>query len=154
MRIKILCVGKMKSGPEREMVDEYVRRAGPLGRKFGVRDIEEVEVASGNGQEAEGKRVVEKLPSDARIILLDECGKSYRSEDFAKLINRSADNAVGELVFVVGGADGHGAGVIDRADQKLALGPQTWPHRLARVMLAEQIYRGLSILAGTPYHKD
>lgn len=154
MRIVILSVGKMKSGPERDLVDDYLRRAGQIGKRVGVRAVEEIEVASGNGRDAEAKRALDKLPKSAQIVLLDERGKSLRSEDFSKFLKTHAEDAVPELVFVIGGADGHGKAIASRADFKLSLGAATWPHRLLRAMLAEQIYRAFSIQQGLPYHKD
>lgn len=153
MRLTFLVVGKMKSGPERELVDEYIKRARPVARGLGFRAIEEVEVASGGGLEAEADRLLEKIPAGARVLRLDEFGPAMGSADFAGKLASWRDQGTPDLVFLIGGAEGYGDAVRKAAQDTLAFGPQTWPHRFVRVMLAEQIYRAVSILAGTPYHK-
>lgn len=153
MHIHVISVGRLKSGPERDLIDEYIKRATPVGRSLGVRSITEIEVASGGGMDAEGDRLLEKVPAGAHVLRLDEGGKSQRSVVFAENLRKLADQGVPELVFLIGGAEGYSKAVRTAAPNMLALGPQTWPHRLARVMLVEQIYRGVSILAGSPYHK-
>ncbi|HPF23485.1 MAG TPA: 23S rRNA (pseudouridine(1915)-N(3))-methyltransferase RlmH [Hyphomonas sp.] len=153
MRLTYLVVGKMKSGPEREIVDEYVKRAAPVARSLGFRGIEEVEVASGGGLDAEAARILEKIPSGARVLRLDEFGPSMGSAEFAGKLAQWRDQGTPDLVFLIGGAEGYGEAVRRAAPETLAFGPQTWPHRFVRAMLAEQVYRAVSILAGTPYHK-
>ncbi|HRX75185.1 MAG TPA: 23S rRNA (pseudouridine(1915)-N(3))-methyltransferase RlmH [Hyphomonas sp.] len=153
MRLTFLVVGKMKSGPERELVDEYVKRAAPVARSLGFRGIEEVEVASGGGLDAEAARILEKIPSGARVLRLDEFGPSMGSAEFAGKLAQWRDQGTPDLVFLIGGAEGYGEAVRRAAPETLAFGPQTWPHRFVRAMLAEQVYRAVSILAGTPYHK-
>jgi len=153
MRLTFLVVGRMKSGPERDLVDEYVKRARPVARSLGFRGIEEIEVASGGGLDAEAGRILEKIPAGARIIRLDEFGPAMGSTDFARKLGTWRDQGVPDLVFLIGGAEGYGEAVKQAAPETLAFGPQTWPHRFVRAMLAEQVYRAVSILAGTPYHK-
>ena len=153
MRLTFLVVGKMKSGPERDLVDEYLKRARPVARGLGFRGIEEIEVASGGGLDAEAGRILEKIPAGARILRLDEFGRSMGSADFADKLAAWRDQGTPDLVFLIGGAEGYGDAVRQAASDTLAFGPQTWPHRFVRAMLAEQVYRAMSILAGTPYHK-
>ncbi|MEZ5953414.1 MAG: 23S rRNA (pseudouridine(1915)-N(3))-methyltransferase RlmH [Hyphomonas sp.] len=153
MRLIFLVVGKLKSGPERDLVDEYVKRARPVARSLGFRGIEEVEVAGGGGLDAEAARILEKIPAGARILRLDEFGPAMGSEPFAQKLAQWRDQGTPDLVFLIGGAEGYGEAVKQAAPDTLAFGPQTWPHRFVRVMLAEQVYRAVSILAGTPYHK-
>lgn len=153
MHIHVISVGRLKSGPERDLIDEYLKRAAPVGRSLGVRSITEIEVASGGGMDAEGDRLMDKIPVGAHVLRLDEGGKSQRSVVFAENLRKLADQGVPELVFLIGGAEGYSQAVRKAAPNMLALGPQTWPHRLARAMLVEQIYRAVSILAGSPYHK-
>ncbi|MCA8902513.1 MAG: 23S rRNA (pseudouridine(1915)-N(3))-methyltransferase RlmH [Hyphomonas sp.] len=153
MRLTFLVVGKLKSGPERDLVDEYVKRALPVARSLGFRGSEEVEVASGGGLDAEAERILAKLPASARILRLDEFGPVMGSEPFAQKLAQWRDQGTPDLVFLIGGAEGYGAAVKQAAPDTLAFGRQTWPHRLVRVMLAEQVYRAVSIMAGTPYHK-
>ena len=153
MRLTFLVVGKMKSGPERDLVDEYLKRARPVARGLGFRGIEEIEVASGGGLDAEAARILEKIPAGARVLRLDEFGPSMGSADFADKLAAWRDQGTPDLVFLIGGAEGYGEAVRQTAADTLAFGPQTWPHRFVRAMLAEQVYRAMSILAGTPYHK-
>ncbi|MGH1421078.1 MAG: 23S rRNA (pseudouridine(1915)-N(3))-methyltransferase RlmH [Hyphomonas sp.] len=153
MRILIVAVGRMKTGPERELVDEYVKRAKPLARQLGYREITEVEVASGGSLEAEAGRLSDKIPAGATVFRLDEFGKAQNSVAFSQTLTKLKDQGAPELVFLIGGAAGYGQSVRDAYPQTMALGPQTWPHKFVRVMLAEQIYRALSIEANTPYHK-
>ncbi len=154
MRLTLLAVGKLKAGPERSLVDEYVKRAAPLARQLGFKAFDEIEVASGGGLVTEAERVIAKLPPGAMILRLDEHGDSLTSKVFADRLGRWRDAGTPQLVLIIGGAEGYAPALIEAAPHTLALGPQTWPHRLVRVMLAEQVYRALSILAGTPYHKD
>jgi len=153
MRLTFLVVGKMKSAPERELVDEYIKRARPVARGLGFRGIEEIEVAGGGGLDAEAERILEKIPAGGRMLRLDEFGPSMGSANFAQKLASWRDQGTPDIVFLIGGAEGYGDAVRKAAPETLAFGPQTWPHRFVRVMLAEQVYRAMSILAGTPYHK-
>ncbi|MEL6567829.1 MAG: 23S rRNA (pseudouridine(1915)-N(3))-methyltransferase RlmH [Pseudomonadota bacterium] len=154
MKLHILAVGQVRKGPEREMVDDYLGRLQKTGRGLGIRDVLEHEVASGGGMDAEAERLLARVPQGARIVLLDERGQQSPSRDLARLIERQRDDGLGDLCFLIGGAEGHGARAHKAAQLKLGFGPQTWPHKLVRVMLAEQLYRAATLLAGTPYHKD
>ena len=153
MKLTILCIGRLKRGPERDLVDDYLNRARKAGASLGFRSIDEIELDGRGGAEQEGKRLLERIPSGAKIIRLDERGSGMRSEEFAAELSRIRDNGQ-DLCFVIGGADGYSKDVIAASPSTLSLGEFTWPHRLARIMLAEQVYRAFSILAGTPYHKD
>ena len=105
------------------------------------------------GKVAEAEALLAALPG-AWLIACDEHGKSYGSRAFAARIGDLRDRGERHLAFVIGGADGLDAELLAGARERLAFGVQTWPHALARVMLAEQVYRAASILAGTPYHRD
>lgn len=153
MKLTFLTVGRLKRGPERELVDEYMKRAALLARQLGYRDISEIEVASGGGLDAEAERILAKIPEGATVLRLDEHGKALASVPFSQLLATKRDQGVPEMVFLIGGAEGYGTAVQKAAPSTLAFGPQTWPHRFVKVMLVEQVYRALSIEAGTPYHK-
>lgn len=133
------------------MFEEYAERlAWPLA----VREVELKRVLPPDEAKAEEARLLlEAVGRDAVLVALDEHGADWSSAEFAKRIGAWRDEGVGELVFAIGGADGHGKAVIDRASATIALGRMTWPHRLARVMLVEQLYRAQQILAGHPYHR-
>ncbi|MET0546701.1 MAG: 23S rRNA (pseudouridine(1915)-N(3))-methyltransferase RlmH [Caulobacterales bacterium] len=158
MRVTILAIGRVRSGPERDLLDDYLDRATASGRALGLGPVAEREAEAPGGADSEAEKILAQIPKGATCILMDERGESQPTRQLASRIARLRDDGVRDLCFIIGGADGHGAAIRDAAVQgrwaKLAFGPQTWPHRLARVMLAEQIYRAISILAGSPYHRD
>jgi 23S rRNA (pseudouridine1915-N3)-methyltransferase len=153
MRLKVVAVGRVKDGPERLLADDYLARTQPLARTLGFRSLEEKEVANGGGLDAEGERLVARLPASGRVLRLDEAGEQLTSTAFATRLAAWRDQGEAETVFLIGGAEGFSDEVRRRVPAAIGFGVQTWPHRLVRVMLAEQIYRALTILAGTPYHK-
>ncbi len=154
MKIAIVAIGKLGRSPEADLVRLYAERATAAGRALGLGPVEVIEVEGrkpGKGSEAEA---LSAHLSDSRIIACDERGRARRSRDFATEIGRLRDDGVRRLVFLIGGADGLDPDLRARAQDTLAFGPQTWPHALARVMLAEQVYRSVTLLAGGPYHRD
>jgi 23S rRNA (pseudouridine1915-N3)-methyltransferase len=154
LKLTILAVGRLPRSPETELVKLYVDRATAAGRSMGLGPVEVVEVEArkpGKGPEAE---VLRPHLEAAYVIACDEHGTARPSRAFAGEIARLRDDGVRRLVLVIGGADGLDPGLLEAAHAKLAFGPQTWPHALARVMLAEQVYRAVTILAGGPYHRD
>lgn len=154
MKIAIVAIGRLSRGPEAELVRLYAERATAAGRALGLGPVEVVEVESRKpGKAAEAEALKAHL-ADAHVIACDEHGKALASRAFAHEIGALRDAGVRRLVFLIGGADGLDATLLAAAKSKLAFGPQTWPHALARAMLAEQVYRAVSILAGSPYHRD
>jgi 23S rRNA (pseudouridine1915-N3)-methyltransferase len=155
MRIQILAIGKMKSGPERVMLDGLLQRSRHLALPLGWSSVEELELSPRkDGREAEAAAFEASIPRGFMRIILDERGKPEPSVRLAERLQTWRDEARAGAAFVVGGADGHGEAFRATADHLLAFGPQTWPHRLARVMIAEQIYRAATILTGHPYHRE
>lgn len=156
MRVLVTAVGKLKSGPEADLTADYLARAAAAGRSLGFRSIEliEVEAKPPAGPQAEAPLLYRATPDDARKVLLDERGAEWTSRQLAEKLARWRDDGVPSVSFWIGGADGVSQSVKDQADEKLALGRQTWPHRLVRVMISEQIYRAVTILSGNPYHRD
>ena len=152
MKLHILCIGKLKRGPEHDLVEDYVTRARALVRRAGLLSLDIAEGAEAT-KDGEARWLLGRLPDKAFAAALDEKGKAMTSAAFAALIRRQADNGITDMAFLIGGPDGHGAAVRRRADLALAFGPQTWPHRLVRVMLAEQIYRAVTIMVNHPYHR-
>ena len=126
------------------------------GRQIGFKSIEIVEVEGKPPGEprAEAAALFRATPDDARKILLDERGAEWTSRQLAEKLARWRDDGLACAAFWIGGADGVSQSVKDNADEKLAFGRQTWPHRLVRVMICEQIYRAVTILCATPYHRD
>ncbi len=154
MRVTILAVGRLRGGPERELTDDFLQRFDRTGRPLGLGPaaVVEVEAKPGAGKAAEGALLLGRLPKDAWLCALDERGEAMTSPDFARLLDRWKLERR-EAVFAIGGADGLDRQVTDRADLLLSFGRMVWPHMLARAMLAEQLYRAATILAGTPYHR-
>jgi len=154
MKIVILAVGRLARSPETELVRLYVERATAAGRALGLGPVEVIEVeARKPGKAAEAEALAPHLEG-AHVIACDEHGRQLGSRAFADAIGKLRDEGVRRLAFVIGGADGLDAALLASAKSQLAFGPQTWPHALVRAMLAEQVYRAVSILAGSPYHRD
>ena len=153
MHITLISIGKLKSGPEKDLVDDYVNRFNKAGPGIGLRSLKLVDLASGGGLSSEGERLLSALPSGAKTIRLDEHGPQLSSVKFSNRIAKWRDDGQGELCFLIGGAEGYSDAVRDACPETLAFGPQTWPHRLVKVMLVEQLYRAVSLQAGLPYHK-
>jgi 23S rRNA (pseudouridine1915-N3)-methyltransferase len=158
MRVTIAAVGRMKAGPERELLDRYVDRAGKQGRSLGITRLEVREIGESRGARADDRRAEEAtalldgLAERATVIALDERGRTMGSDAFAAFLgDRIAEGR--DLAILIGGADGHGEAVRARADLVLAFGAMTWPHQIVRILAAEQIYRATTILAGHPYHR-
>ena len=160
MRIQIGAVGRLKQGPAQSLCVDYLKRVELQGRAIGLRSISVHEIAESRKSTAsarctqEAERLLAAVPSGAFVCALDEHGSPLTSKDFATRLARLLDEGVGDLAFLVGGPDGHGPDVLARSDLMLSLGPMTWPHMLARAMLAEQLYRAVTILANHPYHRE
>ena len=154
MKITLLCVGRLGDGPEARLAADWAARATAVGRALGLGPVEIVEVeARGSGKTAEADVLLPRLEG-AHVIACDEHGQGRGSREFAGLLGRLRDEGARRLAFVIGGADGLDERVLGKAQARLAFGAQTWPHALVRAMLAEQIYRAATILAGSPYHRD
>lgn len=156
MRLHICAVGRIRSGPERELIDDYAKRSDRAGRALGLGPTREHEVddRKGGGMAAEGKLLKRSLPAGAKSVILDERGKVMTSPRFADLLAQWRDTGTQDAAFVIGGADGIDPELKASADFSLSFGAMVWPHMLVRVMLAEQLYRAVSILAGSPYHRN
>jgi 23S rRNA (pseudouridine1915-N3)-methyltransferase len=154
LKISIVAIGRLARSPEAELVKTYVERAGAAGRSLGLGPVEVIEVESRKPGKAAEAEALQPFLADAHLIACDEHGQARPSRAFADEIASLRDRGVRRLVFLIGGADGLDPALLARAGGKLAFGPQTWPHALARVMLSEQVYRAVTILAGSPYHRD
>ena len=155
MRITLAAVGRLGRAPEAALAREYAERATAAGRSLALGPVELVEVEGRKtGREAEGQALLAAVPAGAHVVACDERGRPLASRALAARLGALRDSGVRQLVFLVGGADGLSDEARAAAHELLAFGPQTWPHALVRAMLAEQVYRGVSILAGSPYHRD
>ena len=153
MRIEIVAVDRLRAPWAREALDEYlgrVRRYCPIERKDVKRAGDDPAAVAQEGERL--LKLVAPGPGD-RLVALDPAGVPLDSAGWAQLVGGSADEGVGRLLFVVGGAAGLSQTVREAAGRVVALGPQTISHELAQVILAEQLYRAWTILRGEPYHK-
>jgi 23S rRNA (pseudouridine1915-N3)-methyltransferase len=154
VRITILAVGKLGRSPEADLVKLYAERATAGGRALGLGPVDILEVEGRKpGKAAEAEALRPHL-AGAHVIACDEHGRARTSRELAAEIGKLRDEGVRRCVFVIGGADGLDPSLLAEAQSTMAFGVQTWPHALARVMLAEQVYRAGTILAGGPYHRD
>ncbi|HVW72658.1 MAG TPA: 23S rRNA (pseudouridine(1915)-N(3))-methyltransferase RlmH [Rhizomicrobium sp.] len=159
MRLWITAIGHQRGTPEGMLVDDFCDRARKLGRNMGFSAVTLEELPVGKARDTEtrmkdeAERLAARLPDGAHVVLLDARGKGMTSEDFAEMLGSLRDVGTRDLAFVIGGPDGLAALPGKRSGRSLAFGPQTWPHLLARALLAEQVYRALTILAGHPYHR-
>ena len=159
MSTAVLCVGKMKEKAYRELADEYLKRLGRYGK------IEEIEIPdlpepAGNSpaleeqvKTREGEALLAKIRPGDRVIALTIRGKQRSSEELADHLREMRTNGISRTVFVIGGSLGLGENVLARVDEEMSMSRMTFPHRLARVMLLEQLYRAEKIIAGERYHK-
>ena len=156
MKIVLRCGGIIRNGPERDLIDDYLKRANGLTRACGFQAVfeDQIDLKKEKNRTDQTRRLLSEAPSSTLRIVLDERGKPVSSRDIARALSRYRDDGYSECQIVIGPADGFDPREIPPGTVKWAFGPQIWPHKLIRVMLAEQIYRALSILAATPYHRD
>lgn len=153
MRLTLAAVGRLRQGPEAAMVADYLDRFARTGRGIGLPPVAvaEVETKAG-GMAAEAELLARAIPPGALIVTLDERGETLASPEFAARLAGWRD-AGRDAAFVIGGADGIAPDLRGRAHLSVSFGRMVWPHLLVRVMLAEQLYRAATILAGGPYHR-
>ncbi|WP_299826413.1 23S rRNA (pseudouridine(1915)-N(3))-methyltransferase RlmH [uncultured Roseobacter sp.] len=156
MRVHIIAVGRLRAGPQKDLIDDYLQRFDRTGRALGLGPARVVEVddRKGGGMAGEAALIRRALPAGAVLVALDERGKLETSPAFAQRLAGWRDAGRGDLALVIGGADGIDPGLRTEADLSLSFGKMVWPHMLVRVMLTEQLYRAASILAGAPYHRE
>ena len=160
MSTVILCVGKMKEKAYRQMADEYLKRLSRFG-KYEEAEIPDLpEPASGVSEALEeqlkareGEAILARIRPGDRVIALTIPGKQRSSEELAQHLAELKTAGASRFVFVIGGSLGLGKNVLERADEEMSMSRMTFPHRLARVMLLEQLYRAEKISAGERYHK-
>ncbi len=155
MGVTICAVGRLRQSPEAILVSDYINRFNKLGRQLGLgpANLVEVEDKASNGISAEALLLEKCIPKNSIICILDENGKVLTSPNLASLFSNWRDNSNHNVTFLIGGANGIEKNLKKKADHTLSFGKMVWPHSLARVMLAEQIYRSATILLNTPYHR-
>ncbi|WP_195821379.1 23S rRNA (pseudouridine(1915)-N(3))-methyltransferase RlmH [Roseobacter sp. MH60115] len=156
MRVHIIAVGRLRAGPQKDLIDDYLQRFDRTGRVLGLGPARVVEVddRKGGGMAGEAALIRRAIPAGAVVTVMDERGRLETSPAFAQRLAGWRDTGRGDLALVIGGADGIDPGLRAEADFALSFGKMVWPHMLVRVMLTEQLYRAASILAGAPYHRD
>lgn len=155
MRLHVCAVGRLRAGPERDLVDDYYMRLDRTGRALGLGPVAELEVEDKKnlGMAAEAVLLERAIPAGALIATLDERGRVLSSPEFADQLAQWRDGGRQDVAFVIGGADGIDPNLRAKAGFSLSFGRMVWPHMLVRVMLAEQLYRAATILGGGPYHR-
>ena len=155
MKVHIVAAGRVRAGPEGMLVNSYLERFAKTGRSVGLGKATVFEYEAGPAGKPPASQI-ERAAKDNHAILctLDEQGSLLTSRDFARQLAKWRDRGIRQTTFLIGGADGIDAATRNRADHCLSLGRIVLPHLLARVVLAEQLYRAVSILAGTSYHRD
>lgn len=159
MRIGLFAVGRLKAGPEKELAARYLDRFAKAGPAVGLELSRVAEVAESRASSTETRKREEAamlqkaLPEGTVLILLDERGKALDSEAFAMLLGTYRDQGKRDLVIAIGGADGLDPVLYEKAEATICLGKMTWPHQLVRILIAEQLYRAVTILSGHPYHR-
>lgn len=159
MRLVIAAVGKLKAGPERLLIERYLERANATGRGVSLVPVDVIEIPESNArnpaqrQKEESEKLLKALPKDSRRVLLDSRGKTLGSEQFAAGLARFRDAGAPVCALMIGGADGFDQSVVKGADTSFSFGAATFPHQIVRILLAEQIYRAITILSGHPYHR-
>jgi 23S rRNA (pseudouridine1915-N3)-methyltransferase len=159
MRLLVLAVGNARGASEGALCEDFRARASGMGKRLGFSAVQIEEVAVSKLRETkarmrdEGERLAARVPELAHVICLDAKGKGMTSDAFAEMLGAMRDAGARDLVFLIGGPDGLNVPPKIKPGRSLAFGPQTWPHLLVRAMLAEQIYRAMTILAGHPYHR-
>lgn len=152
MPLIIAAIGRARPGPERALFEHYLSR---MREPVILKEVEEKRpLPVPERIIREGELLLSCVPAGAKVIALDERGKTHSSRMFATMLGQWLDDGVSSVAFLIGGADGHDQAVRKRADLLLGFGSMTWPHMLVRGMLAEQLYRARSILDGHPYHRD
>lgn len=154
MKLKLILTGKTKAGYLQEGVDEYLKRI----RRYAPLNVETIpdlrvsgKMSTGEVKKLEGQQILQRLRPADHVILLDEHGKRFTSEAFARYLE-GLEGRTGQTVFVTGGAYGFSEEVIARGDQKISLSDMTFSHQMVRLIFSEQLYRAYTILNGEPYH--
>ncbi len=159
MRIEIVAVGKLKAGPETELLNRYLDRTVKTGRAAGftaltIHEIPESRADTASGRKADEARAITNATTSCdHVIALDETGISLTTKAFAQDLRNAADSGIGDLAFVIGGADGLDGSITASANHVIAFGALTWPHQIVRILLAEQLYRAMTIFTKHPYHR-
>lgn len=156
--VRLLAVGRMKAGPERELFERYWTRTTPMAKQLGFGTLDMVELRESQQGSADARKADEaaqllaRVPDGAALIALDERGKAITTPQFSSKLDTFKD-AGKPVALVIGGPDGLDGSVRQHADLVISFGAMTMPHQLVRVLAAEQLYRAMTVLSGHPYHR-
>jgi 23S rRNA (pseudouridine1915-N3)-methyltransferase len=151
VKLTVACVGRAGRGPERALYEHYAQR---IRWPLVLREVEEKRpLPAAQRIRREGELLLQAVPAGSVVVALDRRGRTLGSEAFAEQLARWRDQSVADLAFLIGGADGHDEALLRQSSLALSFGAMTWPHLLARAMLAEQLYRAQQLIAGHPYHR-
>lgn len=159
MRLAIVAIGRLKDGAERELLERYRTRFEPIAKRLGIAPVTWTELPESRAATAlkrcaeEGDLLLKAARDASYIIALDVAGAPLSSEAFAKVLARERDAGHKTMAILLGGPDGYGADALAAVHLRFSLGAVTLPHTLARIILAEQLYRAATILSGHPYHR-
>ncbi len=159
MKLVVAAIGHLKSGAEKTLAADYETRISGLGRKAGLTGFAVSEWAESRAGDVklrmaeEARQLWSRVPEATPVFALDERGEAMSSAAFAKLLEKQAQMGARQLTLMIGGPDGHDPQTRAKALKTISFGPMTWPHRLVRVMVLEQIYRAVTILVNHPYHR-
>lgn len=151
MKLVIAAAGKLRAGPESELIERYLER---LPWKITITEITAKSKTPEAVKREEGELLAAAVKPCKALIAMDEHGKALASREFAEALSRFTEQGRDPIGIVIGGADGLAPELLKKADLTFAFGRATWPHMLARVMLAEQLYRAYTLLTKHPYHRD
>jgi 23S rRNA (pseudouridine1915-N3)-methyltransferase len=155
--LTLAAIGRLKDKePEQVMTRDWLARADAMGRPLGIRPVRLLEVdprLPAPDRDKEAAALLSAFDAGSLIIALDEHGEMPGSVGFARKLEVWRDQGQREIILAIGGPDGHGETLKQAVSAKIAFGSWTWPHKLVRAMAAEQMYRAVSILSGTPYHR-
>ena len=160
MKLIIAAIGRLKKGPEQELVTRYFDRTKKSGKAIGLTNVEAIEIPESRASQAQQRKLEEaqslkqRLPEGCKLILFDERGKTPDSRTFAQNLSKNLESGTRSIAFIIGGPDGFDAEFRKSADQVISFGALTMPHQLARIVILEQIYRATTILTNHPYHRD
>ena len=158
MRLGLICVGRLKAGPERELYQRYSERIFAL-RRLGLEGLELREIEESRAKlpaermAREAEEILSFLPQDSALLMFDETGLAADSLKFADFIKKERDAGRKALWCAIGGSEGLAPSLQARAQVVFSFGAMTLPHQLVRILAAEQIYRAMTILSGHPYHR-
>ena len=160
MRLIIVAIGRLKKGPEQELVKRYADRIKKSGKAVGLTSVETIEIPESKAGDAKTRKLQEaneiraRLPEKTMVWLFDERGKSVSSPQFSSYVEQCLDQGNNALSIVIGGPDGLDPDFRRSADRVLSFGALTMPHQIVRILVFEQVYRSVTILTNHPYHRE